>query len=58
MLQEMSLMSEIDPEILKLPSYINWAEDGKTTEIKFQGICHSCYSFSGIASVESAILIK
>jgi C1A family cysteine protease len=58
MLQSRGKMSEIDPEILKLPAYINWAEEGKTTKIKFQGKCRSCYAFSGLAAVESAILIK
>lgn len=57
-LQEMGKLSQIDPEIMKLPASINWAEEGKTTKIKFQGICRSCYTFSGLASVESAILIK
>ena len=57
-LQSSGKMSEIDPEILKLPAYINWAEEGKTTRIKYQGKCRSCYAFSGLASVESAILIK
>ena len=58
MLQQSGMISEIDPEIMKLPAYMNWAEDGKTTKIKFQGVCRSCYTFSGLASVESAILIK
>jgi C1A family cysteine protease len=58
MLQSSGKSSEIDPEILKLPAYINWAEEGKTTMIKYQGKCRSCYAFSGLASVESAILIK
>lgn len=58
MLQSTGKMSEIDPEILKLPAYINWAEEGKTTRIKYQGKCRSCYAFSGLAAVESAILIK
>jgi hypothetical protein len=58
MLQSRGKMSEIDPEILKLPAYINWAEEGKTTNIKYQGKCRSCYAFSGLAAVESSILIK
>ena len=58
MLQSEGSVSEIDPEILKLPAYINWAEQKKTTKIKYQGQCRSCYTFSGLASVESAILIK
>jgi len=58
MLQARGKMSEIDPEILKLPAYINWAEEGKTTSIKYQGKCRSCYAFSGLAAVESSILIK
>lgn len=58
MLQSKGSISEIDPEILKLPAYINWAEQGKTTKIKYQGQCRSCYTFSGLASIESAILIK
>lgn len=58
MLQSTGKMTEIDPEIMKLPAYINWAEEGKTTKIKYQGKCRSCYAFSGLAAVESAILIK
>ena len=57
-LQASAKVSEIDPEIMKLPAYINWAEEGKPTIIKYQGKCRSCYAFSGLASVESAILIK
>lgn len=57
-LQSSNMMTGIDPDILKLPAYINWAEEGKTTKIKYQGLCRSCYAFSGLASVESAILIK
>lgn len=58
MLQEQMEVTEIDPEILKLPAYINWAEEGKTTVIKYQGKCRSCYAFSALAAVESAVLIK
>lgn len=58
LLQSSGTTTEIDPEILKLPAYINWAEEGKTTRIKYQGKCRSCYAFSGLAAVESAILIK
>lgn len=58
MLQVSGYSTQVDKDILKLPAYINWAEDGKTTKIKFQGKCRSCYAFSGLASIESAILIK
>lgn len=57
-LQASGRFTEIDPDILKLPAYINWAEENKVTKIKFQGKCRSCYAFSSLAAVESAILIK
>ena len=51
------LLTEIAPEVLSLPSSLNWADIDMTTDIKFQGSCSSCYAFSGIAAVESAYLI-
>lgn len=37
---------------------INWAEQGKTTPVKFQGFCSSCYAFAGTTVQETMQSIK
>ncbi len=37
---------------------IDWEASGHVTAIKNQGSCGSCYSFTTIAALESAFLIK
>lgn len=41
-----------------MPVRMNWAEEGMTTPVKYQGKCSGCYVFSAMAALESAILIR
>jgi cathepsin L len=47
----------IEEVLRSLPASINWAAAGKTTPIKNQNNCNSCYAFSAIGALESAIMI-
>ena len=40
-----------------LPARFDWRETGKVSSIKNQSVCGACYSFAGIANIESRLLI-
>lgn len=41
-----------------LPDSVDWVKAGKTTPIKDQGSCGSCWAFAAVSSVESAHAIR
>ena len=45
------------PTYEAVPSSINWKAKGKTTPVKNQGGCGSCWAFAGTETIESAAAI-
>jgi C1A family cysteine protease len=53
------MVLEEKPEyMVGLPSSVDWRTQGVVNSIKDQGQCGSCWAFSTVASVESAVAIK
>lgn len=42
----------------RLPPRFDWRDQGKVTPARYQGKCGSCWTFTAIAALESAYLIK
>lgn len=50
--------SALDTKALSLPRHFDWRENGTLTPVKDQGSCGSCWSFSGVGAIESAIALR
>lgn len=46
------------PDTTNLISSIDWRQKGVVNKVRNQGQCGSCYSFSAISSLESAVALK